>query len=462
VSPLSATLSRSTSPLRRLAALLGAGLALSLLASAWPAAAELRGHGGFVKGIAVTPDGRQAVSASFDYSLILWNLRSQEAIEVLDDHEGAVNAVALLDDGRKALSASDDGTLRLWELTGGGSLLHVFTGHGGKVADVAVTPDGRLAASAGWDGTVRIWDLEAREERHVLDEHRGNVNAVAFSHDGRHLLTGSYDSTIRYFELPADGGRPRLAAVMEEHDFGVNSLAFLPGDRQALSGSVDETVRLWDLESGEQLAELRGHEGPVFAVAVSPDGDWAASAGVDGAVNLWSIEERRIVATLYGHRQPIWALAFSPDGELLLSAGADEVTRLWDLESRSEVGASGIVDEAAAAEPGESENSRGAELFRKCIACHTVTADGGNRAGPTLYGVFGRRAGAIESYNYSDALEHSDLVWTEETIDRLFADGPDEFTPGSKMPLQRMPSAEDRRELIAYLKSITGADDAAN
>src|SRR3546814_14345620 len=59
--------------------------------------------------------------------------------------------------------------------------------------------------------------------------------------------------------------------------------------------------------------------------------------------------------------------------------------------------------------------------------------------------------------NYSEALRHSDLVWTEETIDRLFALGPDTYTPGSKMPLQRMPSAEDREDLIAYLKAITAA-----
>src|SRR3546814_15871979 len=102
---------------------------LALLAPGDAVRAELRGHGGFVTGIAVTPQGDRAVSASFDYSLILWNLENQEAIEVLDDHEGAVNAVALVDGGRHAISASDDGTVRLWDLEGGGSLQHVFTGH---------------------------------------------------------------------------------------------------------------------------------------------------------------------------------------------------------------------------------------------------------------------------------------------------------------------------------------------
>jgi cytochrome c len=252
---------------------------------------------------------------------------------------------------------------------------------------------------------------------------------------------------------------------MEGHVFGVNALAFLPGDGEAISASVDETVRLWDLATGRELAELRGHEGPVFAVAVSPDGQWAASAGVDGTVNLWNLEERRIVASLYGHGKPVWSLAFTPDGKRLLSAGGDEVTRLWDLETRSEIGASGEIDavaETGEAPPATEDDLRGAKLFRRCVACHTVTADGGNRAGPTLYGVFGRRAGTRDGYNYTDALRHRDVVWRAETIDRLFAEGPDEFTPGSKMPLQRMPSAEDREDLIAYLKSITDPEGAAN
>ena len=430
--------------------------ALPLLVWGPAAQAELRGHGGFVKGVAVLPDGTRAVTASFDYSVILWDLENQQALEVLDDHEGAVNAVAPVGDGRRAVSASDDGTLRLWDLQSA-TLEHVFEGHRGKVAGVAVSPDGGLAASAGWDQTVRLWNLETRQASHVLDEHRSNVNAVAFSPDGRFLLTGSYDSSIRLWALPGDGSRPELLRVMEGHDFGVNALAFLPGGEFAVSGSVDETVRLWDLTTGQEMAVLRGHDGPVFAVAVSPDGRRAASAGVDGTVNLWDIEGRRITTSLNGHRDPVWALAFTPDGGRLLSAGSDSVTRLWDLAARSEIGASEAVEaEAAAAVTGEADQ-RGAKLFRKCSACHTVTADGGKRAGPTLHGVFGRRAGTVAGYNYSAALRESHVVWSAETIDRLFAEGPDHYTPGSKMPLQRMTSARDRADLIAYLQRITGA-----
>jgi cytochrome c len=66
------------------------------------------------------------------------------------------------------------------------------------------------------------------------------------------------------------------------------------------------------------------------------------------------------------------------------------------------------------------------------VARHTVTPDGGHRAGPTLYRLFGRPAGGHLDYPYSAALQHSDLIWTEETVARRFEVGPDVMVPGSK------------------------------
>ena len=58
-------------------------------------------------------------------------------------------------------------------------------------------------------------------------------------------------------------------------------------------------------------------------------------------------------------------------------------------------------------------------------------------------------------YNYSQALLDSDIIWAEDTIHRLFTDGPDVVTPGTKMPIQRMKNEADRHDLIAYLKQAT-------
>src|SRR5690606_40215349 len=127
-----------------------------------------------------------------------------------------------------------------------------------------------------------------------------------------------------------------------------------------------------------------------------------------------------------------------------------EVARRWDLESGSELGVTVAAGTGPALAPLGEADGRGAELFKKCSVCHSVEPNGRNRAGPTLYGVFGRRAGALEDYKYSDALEHMDVVWTAETIARLFELGPDVFTPGTKITIQRIPYAVDRAALPRY------------
>src|SRR5690606_694123 len=92
----------------------------------------------------------------------------------------------------------------------------------------------------------------------------------------------------------------------------------------------------------------------------------------------------------------------------------------------------------------------------RCSVCHTLTPDDANRAGPTLYHLFGRKAGSVPGYTYSDALRRSKIIWNEETIDRLFTVGPQHYTPGTKMPLQSIIDPQERAALIAFLKSNTG------
>ncbi|HEX6114084.1 MAG TPA: c-type cytochrome, partial [Geminicoccaceae bacterium] len=306
--------------------------------------------------------------------------------------------------------------------------------------------DGRLAASAGWDRTVRIWDVERRSQ---LQELGGidNVNAVEFVPDGTRLVAGTSDGSIQSWRV-ADGTR---IMVLKAHDFGVTALDVAPDGRTGASASIDETVQLWDLQRSEPLETLFGHEGPVLAVALSPDGELVASGGADGTVRVWRRGDGDRLRVYARHAGAVWSVAFDRSGHTLLSGGADGLVLTYDLTSEeADAAPAGPV---AAALP--DDGSRGAELFRKCVACHTVTPDGGHRAGPTLYRLFGRPAGGHPGYPYSAALEQSDLIWTEKTVDRLFEVGPDVLVPGSKMPLQRMPSAADRAALVAYLKRIT-------
>ena len=97
----------------------------------------------------------------------------------------------------------------------------------------------------------------------------------------------------------------------------------------------------------------------------------------------------------------------------------------------------------------------GRRVFARCRSCHTITQGGSNMTGPNLYGVFGRRAGTHEGYNYSKAVKEAGFVWDAEKLDQWLA-GPRTFLPGNKMSFAGIPDAEDRRDLIAYLKVETG------
>ena len=84
-----------------------------------------------------------------------------------------------------------------------------------------------------------------------------------------------------------------------------------------------------------------------------------------------------------------------------------------------------------------------------------MSEDAGNRAGPTLHGIFGRRIGTAEGYNYSEALKGMDIVWTPETVSELFDVGPNHYTPGTKMPEQRITDPADRAALMEFLEERT-------
>lgn len=432
---------------------------LTLFFAMTAARADLSGHGGPVNGLAISADGKSVLTAGFDYSVILWDLESQGERQRLDGHDAAVNAVAFLPGGKRAVSASDDQLVILWDLETGQELRR-FQGHQGKVVDLAISPDGRYAASASWDRTVRVWDLAAEGEgaERFLLQHRTPVNAVAFLANKGELVTGAGDGTLRIWEME----RGNLKQQMPEHDFGVSAIAVAADGRHAVSASADETLRYWDLATGEEIAVLRGHEGAVLATAISEDGRFAASGGTDGKLRIWRLDSEFYSPQDMAYKGVVWSLAFAPDAAVLISAGADSLARVWQLDEEGRQRESTEqVASAEAAEPEYDPDLPGAWQFRKCAICHSLTPGDDHKAGPSLHGLFGRRIGTVEGYSYSPALSGGDLVWNEENVDALFRLGPDVVTPGSKMPLQRIPKDEDRAELIEFLKLAAGYHNGA-
>lgn len=109
----------------------------------------------------------------------------------------------------------------------------------------------------------------------------------------------------------------------------------------------------------------------------------------------------------------------------------------------------GVAAPAAAA-----DIRQGRGLAATCRQCHAFKADAPGKFGPSLNGVFGRAAGSIEGYPYSTALKNAGWLWNDETLDAFIA-SPKATLPGTQMPYPGLPDAEDRADLIAYLKRAT-------
>ncbi|TMI98374.1 MAG: c-type cytochrome [Alphaproteobacteria bacterium] len=412
------------------------------LAASAPAHAQLRGHGGPVRAVAVSADGTTALSGSFDTSAIRWSLTRGAAEQVLRFHDDAVNAVALLQDGR-AVTAGADGRIAIWS-AGKPAPDTVLEGHTAPIVAVAVSPDGAWLASAAWDNTVRLWSLGGGSPR-VLEGHTQNVNGVAFTPDGKSVVSAAYDLTLRIW--PLDGNAPTIVTLPTP----LSAVAVAP-DGEIVAAGANGMVYFLDA-AGEVKAELQASPTPIISVAVSADGALVAAAGIRGSVAVIARKERKLARTLVGPGLPVWSVAFLPDNRTLVTGGTDRMVRRWDALTGDHIGAVvlGAPEDPLAAYAGDP----GAEVFRACVACHTLSADEGSRAGPTLAGIFGRRIATLPGYNFSDALKKLEIVWTPQTLAKLFEVGPMAYTPGTKMPEQRIGSEQDRKALTDFLEKAT-------
>jgi cytochrome c len=106
-----------------------------------------------------------------------------------------------------------------------------------------------------------------------------------------------------------------------------------------------------------------------------------------------------------------------------------------------------------AAARADGDPARGEARFQECAACHRLEA-GTNEVGPSLHGIFMRKAAELQDFRYSPAMKRSGVVWTAETIGQYIAD-PQAMIPANRMPYAGMASAADRADLIAYLAKAT-------
>jgi WD40 repeat protein len=207
------------------------------------------------KSVAVSFDGRRAVSAWSHKSFLgrlrfgvrVWNVKLGWKVRTLEGHSHSVQVVALSRDGRRAVSASKDLTLKVWDLRAGRELWSLNC-ESHPVDHLAVSSDGRRAVSTSAEKTLTVWDLDTgRELRTIADEFK-RFDAVELTGDGQRAVlasAGTYKLTVWDLERGCE------LRTWAGHSGPVTGLAVSPDGQWVVSASSDKTVKVWRLSTGE-------------------------------------------------------------------------------------------------------------------------------------------------------------------------------------------------------------------
>ncbi|MGW2155794.1 WD40 repeat domain-containing protein [Nonomuraea sp. NPDC001699] len=292
-----------------------------------------------VRDLALSADGRIALSADAHERVVRWELAPQgppgrgllvTASSTLQDRLDA-SAVALTADGRTGLIGGRDGSVRVWEMGGHSRSRTVVAGDGVRpVSAVALSRDGGRAV-AGFDGGgVVFWDAAGGQLRRPSEVHASAVLSAGLSADGRRALTVSEDKAV-VWDL-ADPARPVQAGVLTRPGVPWGAGALSADGRTAVTGN-----QVWDVGDParpRRLATLPGVRSLMIGVAFTSDGSGAVTGEDGGRVGWWGLRDRLrpvLLAELPGSPGPVGAVALSADGGVAMSAAAGWGVMSWQV-----------------------------------------------------------------------------------------------------------------------------------
>ena len=294
----------------------------------------LRGHRDNVKDAAFSPDGMHILTGSGtsfddranDTRLLWWDWRTGEVLYTLEGHSDSVTSVAISADGKIAVSGSRDESLILWSLERF-EIVRRLEGNTDWVWSVAISPDGSRILSTARDGAVIVWDAATGEIVRHLDGHVDWDNRGVFSADGTQVVTGGDDGKVILWDIESG----EIRRTFGGHEGPVHEVAISPDGKTILSGSSDFTTIVWNVENGEQRTRLFDQQGQINGVSYSPDGTTYATGAGNGTILLWDATSHTRLQDFEANGEIVRSVSYSPDGAWLLASFDSGLVRVYAL-----------------------------------------------------------------------------------------------------------------------------------
>jgi WD40 repeat protein/serine/threonine protein kinase len=299
-------------------------------------------HEGAVHTVAVSPDGKTALTAANDFTARLWDLATLKPKATLRHDARDVQCAVFSPDGKLVLTAGNDNTARLWDAATGAPNGEPAR-HPDMVTTAAFSPDGRRFATST-NRTLYLWDTGASKPVAEVPAPAPSGGFFAFRPDGKALVAGSW--TTRVWDLVS------LKMTSEFHSDRANAGVYRPDGKTILVGLQDGRVLEWDpsqpsplqawmpnfasgnrgIVVGPNLHRLpMEHQGRVTGIGYTPDLKTIWTSGGEGNVQVWDAVSGAPRGSPIQQPTTVYGAAFTPDQQTLLTAGADGRARVWAL-----------------------------------------------------------------------------------------------------------------------------------
>jgi len=263
--------------------------------------------------VAITPENGY-VAVGFNSGLLqLYELATLKLLWQQQVHQKRITRLAFNSKGNLLVSASFDKTAKLWQIKQD-SLIEqqVFLGHKRAIYSVSISPNDKYVATAGADGQIGLFDMQG-EAYFYKAAHKGRIFSVAFNNQSTQLLSGGDDNHMRLWKLYDD--KPLKSVNEKQWIIDVN---FSPNDKLIANVGKGHLINIYNTDTFTKLdKQLMGHTDSITRVIFSPDNQQVITASQDSTVRVWDLSENSIEPHLFTlnlpSNKPIWDFDFRCD-----------------------------------------------------------------------------------------------------------------------------------------------------